>query len=631
MHFKPQFAKYLSKYKIIVPSLISFFIPLTLYILTLQPKLIGGETSWYALKIPQMQVISAPGYPIYSLLTKLITSFPIGDLAYKLNLSSAIFGALTIFLLFLLINILLNNEIISLSASLTFAFCYPLWSVANRLGYDTFGLLFVVLAIFSALNYNKSQTKRTLYFFFFCLGLNLTNHILNFFTIPALLLYIIFLNTGIFKGFKIKLLCIIFFILPIFSFLFFLFALKQGFGNVYTIKTFIYFIMSRKPDGSLYGGSIEYKQLEQAITIFKEYLSIIYNNYGIFLITISIIGFIYLIKKNTLFAIFSLLIIITNFYIVSQYLDGPVLDYSLNVFLIMTIYISYFFLLTVDLISYLLRKIPGLNRSPSKNNIIRFCILIILLLFLLQPILLAFNNYSKSDNSKLEDIYIFWNDVFNKIEKNSILYLYTNSANIAEYINQFERKDKNISIIINNDKQYTDENIKKNFEDKIPVYYMGNEQNIKQNFNSETIGNSIFWEKFNESLTLKKITSEKLKPEINYLLSKTPESIGEEFTLEYIIINNNNKDIQINSLELKLPKEIKLLQVNKNSYINQEPGISLGEYMWVSNSYIVKGILSSNLILELKINNPLNDLIKFRITTQGIYIDSKDIKIYIKD
>ena len=110
------------KYRYITSSVLAFSIPLILYILTLQPKIIGGESSWYALNIPGMVVLPPPGYPVYSLLAKLFTLIPVGDLAYKLNLFSAIFGAFTILLLFFTIYFLVKDEIISLTISLTLAF-----------------------------------------------------------------------------------------------------------------------------------------------------------------------------------------------------------------------------------------------------------------------------------------------------------------------------------------------------------------------------------------------------------------------------------------------------------------------------------------------------------------------------
>ena len=119
-----------NRWKAIVFMVFAFSIPFVIYVLTLERKLIGGDTTWYALQIPEMTVMVPTGYPTFSILLKLFTFIPIGDLAYRLNLFSAFFGGLTILFLFLSINKLIKNEILSLSGSLIFAFLYPYWHKA---------------------------------------------------------------------------------------------------------------------------------------------------------------------------------------------------------------------------------------------------------------------------------------------------------------------------------------------------------------------------------------------------------------------------------------------------------------------------------------------------------------------
>src|SRR5659263_275819 len=87
---------FFQKYKLLITGILAFLVPLIIYILTLEKKVVGGDTTWYALQIPQMYVLVPTGYPIFSLLGKLFSIIPIGDLAYKLNLLSAIFGSLTV-------------------------------------------------------------------------------------------------------------------------------------------------------------------------------------------------------------------------------------------------------------------------------------------------------------------------------------------------------------------------------------------------------------------------------------------------------------------------------------------------------------------------------------------------------
>ena len=73
------------------------------------------------------------------------------------------------------------------------------------------------------------------------------------------------------------------------------------------------------------------------------------------------------------------------------------------------------------------------------------------------------------------------------------------------------------------------------------------------------------------------------------------------------------------------------METKPGGYINQEPGVSRGMYMWVSDSYIIEGEDEINLIVELRGTSPGKSLIKFRVTTNEVYINSDDIEIEIKN
>ncbi len=145
--------EFILKYKLAITASLSFLIPFIMYLLTLEHKVVGGDTTWYALQLPQMQVLVPTGYPTFSLIGKLMSMIPIGDLAYRLNLISAIFGALTILFLFLAVNKLTKNEIISLASSLSFAFVLTFWSLSVRLEFDTLNSFFIILNNFCCFSF----------------------------------------------------------------------------------------------------------------------------------------------------------------------------------------------------------------------------------------------------------------------------------------------------------------------------------------------------------------------------------------------------------------------------------------------------------------------------------------------
>ncbi len=149
----------INKIKFYIIAVLAFLLPFLIYLLTLERKLIGGDTTWYALQIPEMYVMVPTGYPTFSLLAKLFTFLPLGELAFRLNLFSAVFGGLTILFLFLTINRLVKNVFIGLASSLIFAFLNSFWYVANRFEFDTLNSFFIVLILYILQYFIRSYVK----------------------------------------------------------------------------------------------------------------------------------------------------------------------------------------------------------------------------------------------------------------------------------------------------------------------------------------------------------------------------------------------------------------------------------------------------------------------------------------
>jgi hypothetical protein len=104
-------------------------VTLTFFVLTLRPDVGGTEDS------PKFQFIGqalgtahSPGYPFYVIATYAFGRLPIGTLAYRINLFSAVCGALTCVCIFLTGRRLGVTRLLSIAAALTAATSYPVWS-----------------------------------------------------------------------------------------------------------------------------------------------------------------------------------------------------------------------------------------------------------------------------------------------------------------------------------------------------------------------------------------------------------------------------------------------------------------------------------------------------------------------
>jgi hypothetical protein len=80
-----------------------FAAAMTLYVRTLATTLLLGDTGEYQVLADTLGLAHGPGYPIYLLMAKLVTLVvPVGDIAYRVNLFSAIMGALALALIYLI-------------------------------------------------------------------------------------------------------------------------------------------------------------------------------------------------------------------------------------------------------------------------------------------------------------------------------------------------------------------------------------------------------------------------------------------------------------------------------------------------------------------------------------------------
>jgi hypothetical protein len=174
-----------------------------LYLLTLAPTVLeadGGEFQF----VPWLPGIAHPtGYPLYTLLGWAWTHvFLVGEVAWRMNLLSAIFAAVTVGVTYGVGRQLLDAAfpytpylariIAALMAAATFAVTPTFWSQAVIAEVYAFHALFVAIILWLALKWSNencdlgSQTGRLLALTF---GLSLTHHRTTVLLLPALILF----------------------------------------------------------------------------------------------------------------------------------------------------------------------------------------------------------------------------------------------------------------------------------------------------------------------------------------------------------------------------------------------------------------------------------------------------------
>ena len=163
------------------------------YLYTVAPTVTGedgGEliAAAYTLGIPHPS-----GYPIWCLLGKLfIEILPWGTVAWRVNLMSAFFGAVTVGLLALLGTRLIGRRIPAMCGALAVAFSHEFWEQSLIAEVYTLNAFFMALCVLLLVVWYESRQVRYLYALALVYGLGLTNHGTMMVLGPILLVFIVF-------------------------------------------------------------------------------------------------------------------------------------------------------------------------------------------------------------------------------------------------------------------------------------------------------------------------------------------------------------------------------------------------------------------------------------------------------
>ena len=175
------------------------------YVATLAPTVLPYGTP-YTLDSPMLQAAVAvlgvghpTGYPTYMMLTHLFTYLPVGDVAYRVNLASAAYGALAVAAAYAA-GLLLSRRVVAAAAgALAFGFSAAFWSQAVIAEVYTLNALFVALVLCLLLLWRERRDDRVLLLVAFFISLSLTHHLSSGLLLPAGLLFVGLADRGVFS------------------------------------------------------------------------------------------------------------------------------------------------------------------------------------------------------------------------------------------------------------------------------------------------------------------------------------------------------------------------------------------------------------------------------------------------
>ncbi len=183
--------------KIFIQYLLVLTGALALYGLTCAPAILWQDSAGAVYRIWHNDIEGNGGlavaHPLYFIIGIGIKYLPFGDLAYKINLMSAVFGAITIANLFLLLRLWLGRVLPAIIGSVTLAVSWTFWQNAVIAEVYTVYMALLTCELILLLLYIKTKKVAYLYFLGLINGLAIAEHMWAIFGFTCYTVFLIVL------------------------------------------------------------------------------------------------------------------------------------------------------------------------------------------------------------------------------------------------------------------------------------------------------------------------------------------------------------------------------------------------------------------------------------------------------
>jgi hypothetical protein len=160
---------------------------LAVYLRTLRPSFDWLDNSELITAAYHLGIGHNPGYPTFMLLGHLFSWLPVGSVAYRLNLMSAMLGAVAVVPLFLVCVRATGNRVASALTAATLAFSCTFWDATTEADVFTLHACFMLGIILVLVRWRQEKKERDLYLAWLLVGVSLGNHALTALMIPAVI------------------------------------------------------------------------------------------------------------------------------------------------------------------------------------------------------------------------------------------------------------------------------------------------------------------------------------------------------------------------------------------------------------------------------------------------------------
>jgi len=410
-------------------AFLSFANTLIIYILTLAPTVGFIDTGELATDCLKLCIGHPTGYPLFTMIGHIFAFIPIGDGIYRLNLMSAVMGAVAVcefyFLMIFLFTVYvfpkdfikkfideqenknfknLSIYLIAFISSLCLAFSVTFWNICNGIEVYSLHILFLITVnflFFKACDItvrNSVNKERYWLLFAFVLGLSFTNHLTTIFLAPSTL-FLYFAVNGFNKlSFQRILIMAIPFAVALTLYIYLPVRADNpvlSWGYPDNLVNMYRHISAKQFNVWMFSSTeVMKKQLEHFIEFYPK-------EFFYFPLIIAVIGLFSIFRFNKKFFYFTIVLFIFNIFYASNYDIHDIESYYISVFIVNAVWIGFG-------IFYIINKI-------------KFNKLTLSVLALLIPLVIVMKNYKECDESRNYYPYEFMQNIFKSARQNSII------------------------------------------------------------------------------------------------------------------------------------------------------------------------------------------------------------------
>ena len=158
-----------------------------LYRVGLAPTVLWGDDAKFQVNASLLRLYGDPtSHPLYVMLASVFVRLPLGgDAAYRVNLTSALYGACALYFVFRIAHYLSGSLWAGAAASISLGISQTFWLFAERAAPHTLNAAFLAGLLWGILRWDGREAKLWLGAFLY--GLSLVNHLLMGFALPGYL------------------------------------------------------------------------------------------------------------------------------------------------------------------------------------------------------------------------------------------------------------------------------------------------------------------------------------------------------------------------------------------------------------------------------------------------------------